>query len=377
MRIALLGPTVGQTRRGYERFLTDLFRELTPRADVTLFKGAGPAQPGEVVVPHLTRTGVMERIFGARLRYRRYQAEFASFAAAMVPHLARGRFDVVHCIDPPLAAWLHQIRRVGRQPFRLLFTDAGPVSYDASAWVDHVHCLTPSAFDAAQQTAAKGRVTMLPVGVNLPALQPSAPREALRQQAGLSPHTLVVLAVTSLNRHHKRVDHLIEEVARADGNLVLWIDGSVHPDGDPALLALGKARLGQRFRHTSVPSTRVSELYALADVMVSSALHESFGMAAVEAACAGLPVAAHDSPHFRWLLGESGTRVDMSATGALSAWLTRAAAEPRVHLRRKDPAAIVQRFGWPALMAGYEEMYRRTVSGRVDLPGAVEKASAR
>jgi hypothetical protein len=67
----------------------------------------------------------------------------------------------------------------------------------------------------------------------------------------------------------------------------------------------------------------------------------------------------------------------MSAPGALAAWLTCAAAEPVVHLRRQDPTAIVQRFGWPALMAGYGEMYRQTASDRVEPCDDVKKASAR
>ena len=369
MRIALIGPTVGQTRRGYERFLTDLFRQLRPSVDVTLFKGGGDPGPNEIVVPHLRRTGVLERMFGRRLRYRRSQAEFASFAAALLPLLARERFDVIHYIDPPLAPWLYRLRRVMRQPARLLFTDAGPVAFDASRWVDHVHCLTPAAAEATRRSVHADRVTMMPVGVDLDALATSSSRDVLRQHAGISPGTLVVLSVTSLNRHHKRVDHLIEEAARAVGDLLLWIDATEYPDGDRGLLDLARTRLGGRMRHTSVPSARVPELYALADVFVSASLQESFGMAIVEAACAGLPVIAHDAPHFRWLLGDVGQYVDMTARDRLSERLSGLAATPiRTRLSEAQANAIRTRFGWAALGRGYERMYGQIASGAVAAP---------
>ncbi|HEX5130392.1 MAG TPA: hypothetical protein VFV90_11635, partial [Usitatibacter sp.] len=62
MRVALVCPTVGQTRRGYERFMTDLFALVRTDVDATLFKGGGEPAPGECVVPHVKRTGMVARM---------------------------------------------------------------------------------------------------------------------------------------------------------------------------------------------------------------------------------------------------------------------------------------------------------------------------
>ena len=363
MRVALVCPTVGQTRRGYERFVTDLFRLVRTELEVTLFKGDGEPAPDEVVVRHISRTGMIARLAGARARHARYRLEFATFAAALWPHLLRGKFDVVHVIDPPLARPLSAMRRLVRSEYRLVFTDGGPMPFDASRYADVVHYVTPAAHQAALDRGASAeRTSMLLVGVDTARAPGLGERAALRRESGVGAQTFVILAVTTLNRHHKRVHYLIDEVARLPGDILLWIDASVHPDGDASLLDLAKERLGNRFRHTHVASERVGELYRLADVMVSAALHESFGMAIAEAMCAGLPVIAHDSPHFRWLVNGRGNLVDMGTPGALAARLAHLM-EHRDELRDlADGDGAVRRFGWEAQKEGYLELYRRAAA---------------
>ena len=359
MKVALACPTIGQTRRGYERFMAELFQLIRADIDVTLFKGAGATQPGEVIVHHVKRTGVLARLAGRRLRYASYRLEFASFALALWPHLRRGNFDIVHIIDPPLARPLAALRRWVPRPYRLVFTDGGPAPFDATPFADLVHCLTPAAERETLAVAPPGcRVTMLPVGVDARALSAATGRATLRRQHGVSADTFVILAVTTLNRYHKRVDALIEEVASLPGKVMLWLDASAYPDGDVSLLALARARLGDRFRHTHIESGQVGELYRLADVMVSASLHESFGMALVEAMCCGLPVLAHDSAHFRWLLGGSRNLIDMQVPGALGARLAHLANDRDDLHSLASPEHMLARFGWGALKPGYCALYR-------------------
>ncbi len=364
MKVALVCPTVGQTRRGYERFMTELFGLIRTDVDATLFKGAGEPAPGEHVVAHMKRTGMVARMAGKRLRYTRYRLEFATFAAALWPHLLRGRFDVVHVIDPPLARPLAAMRGLVRSRYGLVFTDGGPAPFDATPYADVVQYVTPGQQQEAVARGADARKgSMLPVGVDIPGRADAADRAALRGRHGVGPGTFVILAVTSLNRHHKRVDYLIDEVARLPGDILLWIDASVHPDGDASLLELARERLGARFRHTHVASDRVGELYRLADVMVSASTYETFGMAVVEAMSAGLPVVTHDSPHFRWLVDGHGHLVDMGAAGALTGRLTYLLAH-RDELRISGACdSARRRFGWGSLKEGYLDLYRRAIAG--------------
>lgn len=366
-KVALVCPTVGQTRRGYERFFTDLHSVLSPDIDVHLFKGAGAIGQHETVVPHLRRTGLMARLLGQRLAYRRYQLEFASFAAMLAPALRRGGFDVVHVIDPPLAHHLHAVRRLTGLRYRLLYTHGGPAVVNPGAGVDHVHCLTePGQGQMRGLGVPEDRLTVVPVGVHFDRFRAPATRAALREQWRIPEGRAVVLCVGAVNRHHKRIDHLINEMAGAGGDALLWLDGSLHPDGDATLLELGRNLLGERFRHTEVESTHVGELYAVADLLVSAAVDESFGMAIVEAMSTGMPVLVHESAHFRALLGAGAHRVDMQARGALAQALVALLSTLPVQRPLQDPQASVARYDWSALRADYIGLYKRLGAG---LPG--------
>lgn len=362
MKTALICATIGQTRRGYERYFSELFTELRSRRNVTLFKGGGATAPDERVVSHVSRTGLMSRIFPNRLLYARYLLEFGTFGMGLAPHLVKGNFDLVHFIDPPLARCLHAIRRLTGGRYRLLFSNCRPWSFDCSRWADHIHCINPGAAEEAQRGGLEpGRLSMIPIGLDARNLALTTSREELRRQYGVPADRFMVLSVTSLNRAHKRVDYLIEEAAKVDGNLLLWVDGSFHPDGDPTLLAQASERLGARFRHSHVPSDRVGDLFRMADVFVSSAITESFGMAIVEAMCSRLPVIVHDSAHFRWLTSGQATFSDMSVAGNLADCLRRSM---RNSASLGDPGAIEQaarRFEWERLSPEYLAMYDRAL----------------
>lgn len=364
MKVAIVCPTIGQTKRGYERYLTDLSRALNGKVEITLFKGAGDCNAMEQVVPHFRRTGVLQRLFRNRFRYARYQLEFASFGLALFPFLLKGRYDLVHFIDPPMGRFLHGLRRICPKPYRLLFSNAGAVSYDASHWADGIHLITPSALnEACELGIAPKRLSMAPIGFHFARFVSSADRDELRQRFGISPGTCVILSVTTINRKHKRVHHLIEEISKLTGDFLLWIDGGLHPDGEPDLLELARNRLGNRFRHTHVPSEQIGDLYKLADLFVFTSLHESFGMTIVEAMFCGLPVIIHDSPHFRWLAGDCANYVDMSIPGALTAKLAGAIQNQQSLRRQKNPDELVRRFGWSSIGADYIEMYRKVLTG--------------
>jgi len=363
LRVALVCPTIGQTRRGYERYFWDLFRFSRDELDIVLFKGGGAGSPRERVVPHLRRTGVLAQLFGESFRHTRRRIEFASFAAAAWPYLMAGGYHLAHFIDPPLGPHFHRLRSLTRLKMKLLFSNAGPMSIDASRWADHIHCLSPIALaEGRERGIPANRMSMIPMGVDLCELTPTASRGELRKRLGIDSQCFVILAIASVNRYHKRIDHLIREVADLSGNFMLWLDGSLHPDGDPTLIEMGRELLGNRFRHTHLESNEIVDLYGAADVFVSTAIHESFGMAISEAMTAGLPVVVHDSAHFRWLVGENGVFADMTRDTALSGLLARFIKDATIPCST-NPETVIARFGWPQVARLHHEMYRQIVEG--------------
>jgi glycosyltransferase involved in cell wall biosynthesis len=361
-RIALVCPTVGQTQRGYERFIVDLFRFLQPVADITLFKGDGECRSGERVIGHMKRTGKIGLFHPEILRYPRYHLEFATFAFNLAPVLMREEFDIVHFIDPPLGRLFHFVRGMVKKKFRLLFSNAAPTSYNPLHWSDHIHCFSPDFLERSKETGyPPDRLTLLPSGYDPAVFDTNMTRSEFRQREGIPEDCLVVLAVTSLNRYHKRVDYLIEELAPLEGNFLLWLDGGAVPDGDVSLLDLAKARLGRRFRHSHLPSGRIGELFRMADLFVSSSIVESFGMSIVEAMSSGLPALIHDSPHFHWLTNDCAGAyfADMSVVGNLCSALRRIM---QTTLPRGCSGEMRDRYEWLRIKDRYLDMYRAVLT---------------
>jgi glycosyltransferase involved in cell wall biosynthesis len=372
-RVALVSVGIGRVQRGFERYFTELFETLRGEVTMTLFRSAGGDGRSEVVPPLLgPATAIARRAPLAWLAGRaEYNRDCLAFAATMLPRLVRGRFDVIHCIDPPMAYALQHAKRLVRLRARLLFTEGSVMPPSHYPRVDHIHHVARAAHAGAlAHGVAPERMTLLPCGLRVERFPVRDDAQALRANFGIAPSTYVVLAVTALKRDHKRVDHIVREVERLEGDVLLWLDGN--PEDD-ALVAHARERLGSRLRITHVPSAEVATLYRAADVLVHAALEESFGLAIVEATCCGTPVLVHDNPHFEWLLGDRDRLVDMRAQGALTARLKSIAGnregERAAALARAE--AIRRRFDWNALAPRYREMYLR-VSGRpVNVEGGI------
>jgi glycosyltransferase involved in cell wall biosynthesis len=360
-KVALVSIGIGKFQRGFERYFSDLFGVLRDELDITLYKSGGQSTAQERI-PKLLRPltatarplplGVVAQ--GAEYRY--YKNDCLAFALALLPEILRQRFDVIHVIDFPLAVALGKMRRWLRLPFRLVFTNGSwmPPQYcPAGAHVHHVARLCYE--EALAAGVPETQLTMVPCGVHIQRFA-SRGRRAAREKYGISDSTFVIAAVSAVKRMHKRVDHIIEEVSRLKGDILLWIDGA--PE-DGSIPHLARERLGSRCRITKVASGEVGEIYNAADVMVHAALTETFGLAIVEGISTGLPVLVHDSPHFEWLVEDRDCLVDMSAPGKLAARL--ATLQANMDTLRKGSqvraARVRQRFEWRVLVADYLAMY--------------------
>lgn len=372
-RIALVCPGIGRVQRGYERFFIDLMHALRDEMPITLFKGEGHAVVGEVVPRSLSRSGLWAKLIGPCLGpgKQAYHAECLTYALAIHRQLIRGGYDIVHCIDPPLLRMLGRCRRHAGATYQLLFSHGGAFAYDYWPDADHVLHMSPVAYEKDREDGyGDDKITLLPVGVFRNRVAVSRSRSELREAYGISPDTFVILSIAAIDREHKRIDYLVDEVAQLEGDCLLWLDGRIESRDGHRLVTMARNRLEDRCRITHIPSDSVGELLAMADVKVLTSLHEAFGIALLEAMMAGVPVMCHDAPHFRWLTGERQIHVDMSSAGALSSALREAMRDPGKLQRVIDPDAAFGRFGWPRLKDEYIALYERIALGRRNQKGA-------
>ena len=224
---------------------------------------------------------------------------------------------------------------------------------------DHIQQISETTYNEARAYGySADDMTLLPCGVFPDRFRVDSTREQLRERNGISPGTTVVLSVAALNRYHKRTDYLIREVAETEGDLLLWLDGSLD-HGDPDLIAEAETKLGDRCRITHVPTDSVGELYAMADLMVHTATFEAFGLAIVEGAMMGLPLLIHNGAHFRWLVPNEASWVDMNQPGALAERLA-GLMENRSNLASLTGEESARaRFEWAGLKGKYASLYDR------------------
>lgn len=362
MKIALVCTGLGYTWRGFERFTSDLFTLLEQDLPMTLFGARLNGAPNRVAIPCLKYDKSLKFLKGrSRDNYYFHQL---SYACSFIPLAVLKRYDLIHYSEPSLGNFLYHARRFFKFRYKLLFTDGLGLDPEIGNFFtrpDHTQILTPSHYKKITHAGINpAKITCLPYGVDSrPYL---APRDklALRRKYGIPSKKTVILSVSALNRRHKRIDSLIREVSQLSKDYFLLIVGQQE---EKDLIALGQEALPERFKSLYLSPGQVAEAYSLSDIFVMPSLEEGFGLALIEAMCAGLPVIAHDSPHFRWLVEEKSCLTDLSWEGNLAQKI-REVVENREAFQRlaeANRARTIKRFDWGNLKPGYLEMYQKVI----------------
>jgi glycosyltransferase involved in cell wall biosynthesis len=367
-RVLLVCPGLEHARRGFESFARECFEALRgqPGLDLELVKGSGPAAPGERSILTLTRDALAARALARAWGREPFRVEQVAFGASLLPLVRRRRPHVVYFSEWYTGRVLAAYRRVSRQPFRLVLCN-GTMAVDGFRHLDRVQQLTPVALEAALEHGDEpSRHVLLPLGF---AVAPAAPviggreRAALRARLRLPADRPVILSVAALNRHHKRLDYLIEEVSRLPQPRPFLLLAGQEEAETPAVRALAAERLAPgTYNIRTVPHREVADLYRASDVFVLASLGEGLPRALIEALGWGLPCLAHDYAVARFALGGHGELADFSVPGRL-AGLLKAVLEhgedlEALHRRHRF---VYDTFSWERLRPRYLALLRDSV----------------
>jgi 1,2-diacylglycerol 3-alpha-glucosyltransferase len=361
-RVLLACSGLDHAHRGFESFARECFGALRddPALELELVKGSGAEGERERAVPTLTRDSGLARALGRATRREPFRFEQLAFAFSLQPTLLRHAPDVVYFSEWHTGLGLALLRRVTRRPYALVLCN-GTMALEGFGHLDRVQELTPPALEAVLARGADpARHTMLPLGFELPSrleLPSTADRGALRERLGLPRDARIILSVAALNRHHKRLDYLIDEVARLPAPRPFLVMAGQPEAETPAIRALAHAALGET-GHTirTVPQHEVRDLHRASDVFVLPSLGEGLPRALIEALAGGLPCLAHDYGVTRFALQEHGRFADFSRPGALAALLR----EPDVGRPEARSRSAYDRFGWQRLRPRYVELLTGT-----------------
>jgi glycosyltransferase involved in cell wall biosynthesis len=188
----------------------------------------------------------------------------------------------------------------------------------------------------------------------------TAERAARRRALGFPATRPVILSVGALNRHHKRMDYLIREVASLPEPRPHLVMLGQEESDTPAVRAMAHLLLGSHgFSIRTVHPDEVEEYYRAADVFTLASLREGFGLGYAEALAHGLPCIAHDFAVARFVLGDEGIYADLREPGALAEALKRALASDSTDaVIQRRHAGVARRFGWQELAPRYVGMLR-------------------
>lgn len=361
IRVMLLCPGLDHAQRGFESFARDCFAAFRddPEIDMRLVKGSGPPGERERALGGPTRDAAAVRAIARVVRARAFRVEHVAFALRVAPLVRRERPDVVYFSEWDVGRVLAVLSR--RAPLVLCNGTGAVTGFEHLARVQE---LTPVALAAVLERGGDpDRHVLLPLGFEIGAgFRPvtADERTRLRGRLGIPTDRPVIVSVAALNATEKRLDYLIEEVARLPApRPYLVMAGQVEAE-TPRIRALAARLLGEEGHsiRTLAPG-EVGDHLRAADRFVLASVYEALPRALVEALAHGLPCLVHDYPVTRHVLGAHGIFADLTRSGALTELLRAPDAvesEPQRQLARHEHARAS--FGWDRLRPRYRELFR-------------------
>ncbi len=229
---------------------------------------------------------------------------------------------------------------------------------------------------AVSQTAQRDVVEALGIrcelvgnGVDLGRLRVADPTRVARWRARLGGRGPLVLAVGGIEprKNSRRILGAFRRLRASHPGAQLWIvggataldHGAYRAEFQRALAALAPEIQDAVVQLGVVPDADLVALYQVAQVVASPSLQEGFGLVALEALGAGLPLVASARPPFTEFLDAScATLVDPTSEEAIALGLAEALATPPSRLEAGRRRAELH--SWPRVaalhLAGYERI---------------------
>jgi glycosyltransferase involved in cell wall biosynthesis len=373
MKIALVCDWYAPRLGGIESQLADLAEALRARGHQADVITATPGPPER----HVHRLGV-PLVPGWRVVRSRRALD------ALHGLLAREAYDVVHAhsLYSPLAhaaTYLAQLIGVPSLLTSHSLVD-GASSFllrafvpDWAAWPTRLSAVGSLAVEQLRKLGGRADVALLPNGIDRARF--AAPPRPSRDRVSI----VSVLRLHARKRPLALVRALPEVLRRtrahclpADVRLILAGDGPLR-----AAVRAEAARLGvadQLELRGAVPRAGIPALLAAADLFALPSVNEAFGIVALEARAAGLPVVAMRE-------GGAADLIEHGTNGLLAEDDDEFAAQlgtlvVDAALRRRMQAAApraLERFAWPAIAARHESLYASLAPAA---PAAVERKRA-
>lgn len=359
IKLAIASCGLGNVNRGFEVSAARWYQALShePRLNVKLF--CGGKYPGGTVVWNCPRNGFVARLLRQlNLLHDGCRLEQISFAYSFLPYLIKWQPDVIWTQEYTLGHFFNRLREKFKLQYKIIFCDGAPVGPSAYQEFDLIQHLTSHSYDDGKQFGISAtKMQVLPHCT--PDKKPIESRQSLREAFGYTNEDWVVVCVAAWNRHHKRIDYLIDEVAALkDPQVKLLLCGQPEAETN-SLKTLGEQKLGGSIQWRTLPANEVNRALYLADAFVLPSLSEGLPGALIEAAMAGLPIVSHKYSGAEFILQSDFWMTDLSQTGSLTKRLAQLKNNPPNTEKIKQlQTQAIERFSDRALAPQFYEMVK-------------------
>ncbi|AFY30869.1 glycosyltransferase family 4 protein [Calothrix sp. PCC 7507] len=365
IKVFIVCSGLGHVKRGFESFTQECFDALSssPELDVTLFKGGGKSTPNQISLGNFPRESPLGIHLGKLTGRGSYFIEQTSFSCSLIPHIYQQQPDVIYFSDGAIGNFLWHWRKLTGQPYKLLFSNGGPLSPPFHRW-DHVQQVVPIHLQAAVEVGEPlEKQSLVSYGINIYSqfkILTVAEKASLKRKLELPNDLPIILSVGAINKSHKRMDYLIREVAQLPKpHPYLLILGQMEAES-PEVLELGNKLLEpDKFQIRTVAAHEVADYYQVSDAFVLASLGEGFGRVFLEAMSYGLPCLAHDYEVTRFVLKEEGYLANFQLPGSLTSLISQALSQNDDISKYRRHQLVYEYFSWDSLRSSYVSMIHR------------------
>ena len=321
-KIFLLSAGLGNISRGFEVSALTWFEALDTEQelDVFLFSGGKNKKANKVWnIARNSNTAKMMRSFhllkdGCRL-------EQISFSLGLLPYLFKNKPDVIWVQEINLANMLYRLRKWLGFKFKIVFCDGAPVGYECIKKFDYLIFLQKHGFnEALRRNCPLNKAALIPHITSVPQrFTKSTAREIYK----FDQDKFIIICVAAWNKHHKRIDYLLNEIALLeDKNLLLLLCGQPEEESQELKDLAKKLNIDAHWFTLSQEDLAIA--YDASDLFILPSLDEGLGAVIIEAGMHNLPIVAHPHKGSKFILGENYPGVtDLSKKGNLAIQITK------------------------------------------------------
>lgn len=362
MNVFLVCTGLGHINRGYESFTRECYDTLKDAKEFKLYliKGGGKSINNEFALPNLPRRKKIAIFLAKYFSTEAYTIEQFTFCLSLLPLILFKKPAVIYYSDFKLGTYLWHIRKLLNLRYKLLFSNGAPNGPPFKT-EDHVQQLLPFYLEQAIKQGASAQMqTLLPYGFDInieERLTSLNKKNIIRERLGFSNTQKIILSVGAINMHHKRMDYIVNEIAKLGSNYYLVILGQFEVETEQ-LMSLAKNKLSGRCTIANVSFDQVKDYYIAADIFVLASLNEGFGRVLIEAPSYGLPCIVHDYINARQVLKENSVYINMQKEDELSQYFLNNNIESNKESLIK---AAYKNYSWSVLKGNYISMILQLV----------------